>query len=212
MVYLVVVVEGRRPSLPVPHVLVVVELVVVLGLKLFKKYYKSPCHKSFSKCTVPQGSWVFGCSGMCHSDSRYWDQPQEFRPERFLDQEGRVKTPKEGFIPFGTGKPDTPASSLESSSYHVAIIIAMPLTEKLLAIVMRNFPSQDAGAVLERLCQGWNCTSSRQPFCRTSLSLLQRASRSTLKPAPSNHLHAWLKNKILSSASESDNLLDVASC
>nr|XP_027225549.1 cytochrome P450 2L1-like [Penaeus vannamei] len=53
---------------------------------------------------IPKGSWVFGCSGMCHSDSRYWDQPQEFRPERFLDQEGRVKTPKEGFIPFGTGR------------------------------------------------------------------------------------------------------------
>ncbi|ROT79834.1 putative cytochrome P450 2U1 [Penaeus vannamei] len=71
-----VVVEGRGPSLSAPHVLV--DLVV--------------------------GSWVFGCSGMCHSDSRYWDQPQEFRPERFLDQEGRVKTPKEGFIPFGTGR------------------------------------------------------------------------------------------------------------
>ncbi|XP_047480020.1 cytochrome P450 2L1-like [Penaeus chinensis] len=53
---------------------------------------------------IPKGSWVFGCSGMCHMDARYWEEPQEFRPERFLDQEGKVKTPKEGFIPFGAGR------------------------------------------------------------------------------------------------------------
>ncbi|XP_037801025.1 cytochrome P450 2L1-like isoform X1 [Penaeus monodon] len=53
---------------------------------------------------IPKGSWVFGCSGICHMDSRYWEEPQEFRPERFLDQEGKVKTPKEGLIPFGSGR------------------------------------------------------------------------------------------------------------
>ncbi|XP_063601622.1 cytochrome P450 2L1-like [Penaeus indicus] len=52
---------------------------------------------------IPKGSWVFGCSGICHMDSRYWEEPQEFRPERFLD-EGKVKTPKEGLIPFGSGR------------------------------------------------------------------------------------------------------------
>ncbi|XP_063611208.1 cytochrome P450 2L1-like [Penaeus indicus] len=53
---------------------------------------------------IPKGSWVFGCSGICHMDSRYWEEPQEFRPERFLDEEGKVKTPKEGLIPFGSGR------------------------------------------------------------------------------------------------------------
>ncbi|XP_042883877.1 cytochrome P450 2L1-like [Penaeus japonicus] len=65
---------------------------------------------------IPKGSWIFGCAGICHVDSRYWDEPQEFRPERFLDQEGKVKIPKEGLMPFGSGKPHHMISLFQSSS------------------------------------------------------------------------------------------------
>ncbi|MPC47869.1 Cytochrome P450 2L1 [Portunus trituberculatus] len=39
-----------------------------------------------------------------HNDPRYWDKPEEFKPERWLDQDGKFVTKKEGFLPFGVGK------------------------------------------------------------------------------------------------------------
>ncbi|RXG59197.1 putative cytochrome [Armadillidium vulgare] len=37
-----------------------------------------------------------------HSDSKYFDSPKEFRPERFLNDDGKFEPPKTGFLPFGT--------------------------------------------------------------------------------------------------------------
>lgn len=39
-----------------------------------------------------------------HYDGRFWDQSKEFRPERWLDENGKFFMPKEGFLPFGVGK------------------------------------------------------------------------------------------------------------
>ena len=38
-----------------------------------------------------------------HMDPKYWDDPKEFRPERFLDEQGQYYRP-EAFIPFGIGR------------------------------------------------------------------------------------------------------------
>ena len=38
-----------------------------------------------------------------HYDPRYWEKPQEFKPERFLDSEGQYKKPDE-LIPFSIGR------------------------------------------------------------------------------------------------------------
>lgn len=37
-----------------------------------------------------------------HMDERVWEDPEEFRPARFLDQDGSLLKPQE-FIPFQTG-------------------------------------------------------------------------------------------------------------
>jgi cytochrome P450 len=36
-------------------------------------------------------------------DEKYWPEPAEFRPERFLDANGKAFVP-ENFYPFGVGK------------------------------------------------------------------------------------------------------------
>lgn len=36
-------------------------------------------------------------------DPKLWDEPEEFKPTRFLDSEGKVKKP-EFFMPFGVGR------------------------------------------------------------------------------------------------------------
>ena len=39
-------------------------------------------------------------------DPEIWGDPENFRPERFIDPDGKVKRPEE-FIPFGMGKYDS---------------------------------------------------------------------------------------------------------
>ena len=38
-----------------------------------------------------------------HMDPKYWDDPTQFQPERFLDKHGQYHRP-EAFIPFGIGR------------------------------------------------------------------------------------------------------------
>ena len=37
-----------------------------------------------------------------HMDPDLWEDPDEFRPERFMDEEGNMVKP-EAFVPFGMG-------------------------------------------------------------------------------------------------------------
>ena len=51
-----------------------------------------------------QGAILTSTVTAIHYDGRYWDQPEEFRPERWLDENGKFSMAKEGFLPFGVGK------------------------------------------------------------------------------------------------------------
>lgn len=53
---------------------------------------------------IPKGTVVMSAVDSIHNDPRYWDKPDEFLPERFLDSEGKLVMKKEGFLPFGVGK------------------------------------------------------------------------------------------------------------
>ena len=42
--------------------------------------------------------------GGCHRDPKYWEKPNEFYPEHFLDEhQGQIRQKIEGFFPFSTG-------------------------------------------------------------------------------------------------------------
>ncbi|XP_068220852.1 cytochrome P450 2L1-like [Palaemon carinicauda] len=53
---------------------------------------------------IPKGSVLIGNLEACHKDPRYWEKPNEFYPEHFLDENGKFYVRKEGFMPFGTGR------------------------------------------------------------------------------------------------------------
>ncbi|KAH8385475.1 hypothetical protein KR093_007931 [Drosophila rubida] len=53
--------------------------------------------------TIPAGSHVIPLINSVHMDPSLWDKPEEFRPARFIDAEGKVRKP-EYFIPFGVGR------------------------------------------------------------------------------------------------------------
>ena len=38
------------------------------------------------------------------TDASAWEEPEEFRPERHLNSEGKVMRNAQSFIPFGAGK------------------------------------------------------------------------------------------------------------
>ncbi|KAA0191912.1 Cytochrome P450 CYP18H1 [Hyalella azteca] len=52
---------------------------------------------------IPKGSSVVALLYACHMSPKYWDEPQEFRPERFINEQGRLTCPQ-AFIPFGKGQ------------------------------------------------------------------------------------------------------------
>ncbi|MPC71782.1 Cytochrome P450 2U1 [Portunus trituberculatus] len=54
--------------------------------------------------TIPKGTILSSSVTSIHHDNRYWNQSSEFRPERWLDENGKFSMIKEGFLPFGVGK------------------------------------------------------------------------------------------------------------
>nr|AYE67166.1 cytochrome P450 [Laodelphax striatellus] len=52
---------------------------------------------------IPQDTTVLVNLYSIHMDKKFWKDPENFRPERFLDSEGRVKF-VDRLIPFGTGE------------------------------------------------------------------------------------------------------------
>lgn len=57
----------------------------------------------FNGYTLPAGSHVIPLLYAVHMNPELWDEPEVFRPSRFLTDEGKVYKPK-FFIPFGVGR------------------------------------------------------------------------------------------------------------
>lgn len=52
---------------------------------------------------VPRRTIVIVSQYLLHRDERFWPEPLEFRPERWLDEEAQAKRPKFAYFPFGGG-------------------------------------------------------------------------------------------------------------
>ena len=53
--------------------------------------------------TVPKDAWVIPNLYACHHDHDVWGDPDNFRPERWIDEHGALRKYKE-FIPFSIGQ------------------------------------------------------------------------------------------------------------
>jgi len=53
--------------------------------------------------TIPAGSQIVPLLYAVHMDPKLWDEPEAFRPSRFLSSEGKICKP-EYFMPFGVGR------------------------------------------------------------------------------------------------------------
>jgi len=52
---------------------------------------------------IPKHAHIVPLLYSVHMDPTLWDSPEEFRPSRFLNSEGKITKP-EYFLPFGVGR------------------------------------------------------------------------------------------------------------
>lgn len=55
---------------------------------------------------IPRQTVVLSLIWDIHQDAKYFDQPLQFRPSRFINSEGKTFRP-DNFMPFGTGNYET---------------------------------------------------------------------------------------------------------
>ncbi|GIY91676.1 methyl farnesoate epoxidase [Caerostris extrusa] len=62
---------------------------------------------------IPKGAEICANLWAMHYDPNYWDQPEVFRPERFLTPDGKalIKHPK-SYVPFSVGKRNCPGERI----------------------------------------------------------------------------------------------------
>ncbi|CAH2216203.1 jg6258, partial [Pararge aegeria aegeria] len=49
---------------------------------------------------IPMGTTVLVSTGDLHKDPNFWDEPDKFKPERFIDENGTLRITS-NFHPFG---------------------------------------------------------------------------------------------------------------
>ncbi|KAL0902289.1 hypothetical protein ABMA27_000192 [Loxostege sticticalis] len=70
---------------------------------------------------IPKETTVLISVGDLHFDPELWDDPHEFKPERFIDQCGALKN-SEHMYPFGLGRRRCPGDSLAKSFIFIVFV------------------------------------------------------------------------------------------
>jgi len=70
---------------------------------------------------LPKGTAVVANLTSCHRDPKYWEHPETFDPEHFLDPSGSFMEEKEGFMPYGWGKRRCPGEDLAEIEFFLIV-------------------------------------------------------------------------------------------
>ena len=100
--------QDRRPSLQDRILLPMVEATILEGLRISSVAPLSVPHAvhedvEFRGVVIPKETTVLINIHSVMKDHKLWPDPDVFKPERFLDTDGTVRSPKE-FIPFSLGR------------------------------------------------------------------------------------------------------------
>ncbi|XP_077862966.1 cytochrome P450 1A5-like [Saccoglossus kowalevskii] len=53
---------------------------------------------------IPKNTWIWCNLWNVHMDEKHWEEPETFRPERFLDSDGKMLPNLDGYMPFSAGR------------------------------------------------------------------------------------------------------------
>ncbi|EDW81725.2 uncharacterized protein Dwil_GK12215 [Drosophila willistoni] len=100
---------GRLPTLEDRKNMPYTEATIREGLRIETLVPSDVPHKALVDTElmghrIPKDTIVIPSLYAYHTDSRIWSDPQEFRPERFLDEQGKLCLKLDVSFPFGAGK------------------------------------------------------------------------------------------------------------
>ncbi|XP_049946241.1 probable cytochrome P450 304a1 [Schistocerca serialis cubense] len=91
-----------RPNLPYTEA-TLREAMRIRTLTPLSVFHKATEDTTLQGYSVPRGAIVITCLYSMHMDGDLWGDPNTFRPERFLDTDGKI-IKKDFTLPFGAGK------------------------------------------------------------------------------------------------------------
>ncbi|OWA52895.1 Cytochrome P450 2U1 [Hypsibius exemplaris] len=71
---------------------------------------------------VPNGTDIYLNLWAMHHDERLWNEPMEFRPERFLGMDGQCRKDFEAYLPFGTGHRGCMGEQLAKMEFFIFLV------------------------------------------------------------------------------------------
>jgi cytochrome P450 len=85
--------------------------------------HKTTIDETIDGHPIPEGTTVVVSLYASLTDPKIWDEPQEFRPERFLDEDGKkfVSKPNAYFIPFSDGRRSCPGNKLALNNLFLVV-------------------------------------------------------------------------------------------
>lgn len=66
--------------------------------------HRAVCHTQLGGYEIPEGTIILASLYSVHMDKDFWKDPEVFRPERFLDANGKITINENYFVPFGYGE------------------------------------------------------------------------------------------------------------
>ncbi|WP_051162144.1 cytochrome P450 [Nocardia brevicatena] len=97
---------GRHPDISDTTQLACIRRVVLETLRLYPPAWqllrRAETDDEISGYHISAGTLVFWSYYLIHRHRDFWDQPEQFNPDRFTDQDGIIGD-KPGFYPFGAG-------------------------------------------------------------------------------------------------------------
>ncbi|XP_077866873.1 steroid 17-alpha-hydroxylase/17,20 lyase-like [Saccoglossus kowalevskii] len=66
--------------------------------------HKAMVDSTIGGYNIPKDTWVMINLWAVQMDKKHWDNPEEFKPERFLEKDGTLKPKQDNFMPFSAGR------------------------------------------------------------------------------------------------------------
>ncbi|XP_033099713.1 cytochrome P450 2U1-like [Anneissia japonica] len=118
------VLEGRRPTMADKSLLPYFEASIYESQRLGNTAPTTLPHSNnedfyLEGYKIPKGTTISINQHRMHTSPRYWNEPTEFNPSRFLTNDGQKVKKPESFMPFGIGRRACPGESLAKSEMFV---------------------------------------------------------------------------------------------